>query len=120
MVFTPSVRLRCVGGDAETEVAGGAVRGVGGACGDAVADAVGVVTQEGAAADDAGGAGERSGGVGARGDAVPGGVEPVGGPLPHVAHHVVQAVAIGREGVDRAGAVVAGFAGVVGGEGAAP
>ena len=38
------------------------------------------------------------------GCAVVAGIEPVGAPLPHVAGHVVQAEAVGRESVDRCGA----------------
>src|SRR5206468_2540573 len=47
-------------------------------------------------------------------------IEPVGGPFPDVAGHVVQSVAIGREGVHGAGSVVAVGAGVFGREGALP
>ena len=35
------------------------------------------------------------------------GIEPVGAPLPAVAHHVVQAEIIGRKGIDRGQAIVA-------------
>ena len=47
-------------------------------------------------------------------------IEPVRGPFPDVARHVVQPVAVGREGVHGAGSVVAVGVGVLGREGALP
>src|SRR5690348_13262083 len=47
-------------------------------------------------------------------------VEGIGAPLPDVAGRVVQAVGVGREGVDRAGAVEAVGAGVLDRERALP
>src|SRR5689334_8387847 len=89
-----------VGGDAEAGVAGGAVGGVRGPGGDPVAVAVGVVAEVGATADRF-----------AEDDAA-GVAEVALTPFPDVAAGVVEAVAVGREGVDRRGAEIAVGAGV--------
>src|SRR5207302_1158657 len=48
------------------------------------------------------------------------GAVPIGTPLPHVARHVVQAVAVGREGGDRGETAEAVLAAVLEGERALP
>src|SRR5438034_11378233 len=93
-----------VRGAAEAEVARRAIRRVLAAGGDAVAVAVALVAQVRPAAGHLGLPIGRTLRVLARAVDVVGGAEPVGGPLPDVPGDVVQAVAIGRESVRRAGA----------------
>jgi len=80
------------------------------------------VAEVGAAFHEAGVAGGGAGGVGAGAvfGAVEGGAEPIVAPLPGVAGDAVEAVAVGRVGVDGRGAGVAVFGGVVLGKAALP
>src|SRR4051812_32178546 len=116
----PCGRLHGVAGAAEPEVTGGAVRRVGAAGGNPVAVAVRAVAEVGAAAHHAAGAGLRAFRVATGAVDVERRVEPVGAPLPDVAGHVVEAVAVRRVRRDRGGADEAVLDSVVTREGALP
>src|SRR4029453_15162566 len=90
---------------AEADVAGRAVGLAGGTGVHPVAPAVAGVAEVGAAPHDLVLAGGRAGGVVGTAPLVGVGGEPVGAPLPDVAGHLVQPVAVGRVRADRGGAV---------------
>ena len=103
-------------GAAEAGVAGGAVGGVGGARGDAVTVAVGVMAEEGAAANDAAIAVRGAGGVlaGEVGVAlVVVGAPEVGDPFPDVSGGVVEAEVVGFKGAGGGGAIESVVGGVL-------
>src|SRR5918994_1602543 len=102
--MSPSFVLRCISGRSEAGVAGRTVWRVGAAGGDAVAVTVGRVAEVGATAGDTGIAAGRAGRVVARAVATGSRAEPVGAPLPDVADHVAEVVAVGAEGGDGCGA----------------
>src|SRR4051795_6492982 len=97
---------------AETHVAGRAVGRVRAPGGHAVAVAVGGVAQVRAASDHLRLALWRPDRVRSGAVTVEARVEPVAAPLPHVARGVVQPVAVGREGIDSAGAQISVLAGI--------
>jgi hypothetical protein len=106
---------------AEADVGGETVRRVRGSGGDAVAAAGGGVAEERASFHDLYLPAWRAGRVAERRCRRGGGEpEPVGAPLPYVSGDGVEAVAVGREAVYRAGARVAVFGGVFAGELALP
>src|SRR6266545_6426227 len=101
-----------IAGAAKAGVAGAAVRGAGAAGGDAVAKAVGLVAEVGAATDDSVGALCRARRIVRRRLNVVFGAKPVAAPLPHVADDVMEAEAVGIKSVRGSGTVVAILAGI--------
>ncbi len=105
---------------AKAHVAGGAIGCVGGPSSDAVAVAVGAMTQVRAAANDARGATVRSHGVRASAKDMKAGMKPIGAPFPNVAGDTIEAVSVGLEGGDGRSRREAIVSGVVRGELALP
>ena len=109
-----------VSGAAEAEVARGAVGGVRATGGDAVAVAVRVVAEVGAAAHAFGLSDGRARGICGCAVEVKGGAKPIATPFPHIAGDVVNAKFVGRKSRDGRSADVAVCFGIALGERALP